>query len=1240
MSIWSKTYLSHFVFESANDNKGALVIDKNKVFETQSVTTLEAGKSLVIATTAGQKLSFKNSAGDKDLSQLLKIKGNSISQTTFALLGKEDARIDISSYKSLNLGSDNKAKISTGGEDGAIYLNFTNATLNYVTFKDNYAEVEDNRAGSGWTRASVMHLKGSFVTVDNTIFENNEAKAGDGTVLEGGLIFLESGKILEGYPGTLVIRNSNFKNNIGTAEYRAEGGVIYAIEKAQLLLDTVVFEGNNLSAAPGKAAALKGGVLYMHSSDAKIVNSIFKNNTLDSSNGSATGGAIYTNGTGNNKLEIVDTAFLGNSVSKQNSGGAIEVAGGSLIINSTNGNKTVFSGNLSNNLANSINFSNTSNVQITGAGTLDMLDPISMENWSGAVVNKIDSGSWKLGGDNKLESLSAKEGVIYLYSNGEVDNPNINDTVAKVAAGWISTEDSMILGAQDKKFELVAMGGNKLSSNFENLTLKAHAEGSNGETKLTFNTTDANIITAQNEKPNTAGMTADTSVMLWTFSGPVKVDGAAGEKVVINVDKAPGEVGDILHLVNSTNALGLNPNADQFKLVYNGVDLAQEQDGSRMQGLMALNVDDKNIYITSLKDLVRGVAHWTNEEGTSTWNTADTNWNVRDLGDTKQIDKKFAPTDEVVFGTLGKDQVINVTANGSNYPVTGMTVNADTTTNYTFNGDGVNLLPGTVLTKENDGKLTINNTINANETLLNGGVITVGETAANSTATLGGNLIAKAGTSVTGHGTITGKATIESGAALSSHGDINELKFGDLILGAGSTLLLDVKENGESDKIFAKKDLTIAENTKSTGNIVVEENVTLDVNAEDGEWRADQSYDIMIADGIITGNFKTINTNLAFLTPTSGIKAGSDNKIMELKLARNEVKMPSLAFTYNQKSVAKNIDGMPLDSAVAGAITGLKATDVPAAFDNLSGEIYASTESALFQNAGRLQYGVNQRFLDTSRSLWVDGLGYTGEIKGDGNAAKVDTSGYGLMMGYDHQVAENWMLGAAIGYENSKIKINDTARRSQNRVKSTHFVVYGLAELAGMDFKASAAYSKLRFNSDRTIWVPGLVGNAKANYRGHQVQLFLEGAKTFGITEDYAVTPYANVTYTNIKANAFTETGSKAALTAAAQSNDRTAIRVGVSNAWALDTADNYALRVDLGMKYMIGSKTIDKDLRFVGNATSFDVRAASINRTSAVIGLGFNAEHNDMSFDVGYQGEFNNRVKDHALGMNFKWNL
>src|SRR5262249_6229935 len=193
-----------------------------------------------------------------------------------------------------------------------------------------------------------------------------------------------------------------------------------------------------------------------------------------------------------------------------------------------------------------------------------------------------------------------------------------------------------------------------------------------------------------------------------------------------------------------------------------------------------------------------------------------------------------------------------------------------------------------------------------------------------------------------------------------------------------------------------------------------------------------------------------------------------------LTLTRNP--FASVAVTRNQVNVANAVDAG--DGALANAIISLTSADAArGAFDQLSGEVHASTASILLDESrymrgavlGRLRgasyAGTNTQMAslaagspsvayqeeeldpalayrdpkspmlpvkapvlkaparDPDYAFWAQGFGAWGRFNGDGNAAPATRTLAGFISGFDARVAPNTRLGFAAGYTGSRRNI-------------------------------------------------------------------------------------------------------------------------------------------------------------------------------------------------------------------------
>ncbi|AWI08405.1 autotransporter outer membrane beta-barrel domain-containing protein [Ereboglobus luteus] len=324
------------------------------------------------------------------------------------------------------------------GKGGAVYNYGGEIAFDQVTFSNNTV-LGSNGAGGA------IHNENANVRADvsNALFDGNTAAYG---------------AAISNKAGAITITSATFANNTAGAA----GGAIYNYGSGTMTFVDVLFDGN---AASDELSAGGGGAIFNEASYPNVItgtNVVFSNNTASSagalrnnnayvaltsatfSNNQATtggGGAIYTAGT----LSLTDASFIGNSAHFADSGGAIYVESGLVELNVTAGNNSLFEGNTSAGVANSIRLAAAGTLAVnTGAGaTLDTRDPVSGNAASGntLIITKAGEGAWNLGGANTFTQdgtgktiLSVQSGVLAVGEDSALRLDGA-DSVLEIAAG-------------------------------------------------------------------------------------------------------------------------------------------------------------------------------------------------------------------------------------------------------------------------------------------------------------------------------------------------------------------------------------------------------------------------------------------------------------------------------------------------------------------------------------------------------------------------------------------------------------------------------------------------------------------------------------------------------------------------------------------------------------------------------------------------------------------------------------
>lgn len=405
---------------------------------------------------------------------------------------------------------------------------------------------------------------------------------------------------------------------------------------------------------------------------------------------------------------------------------------------------------------------------------------------------------------------------------------------------------------------------------------------------------------------------------------------------------------------------------------------------------------------------------------------------------------------------------------------------------------------------------------------VNGGALVVNGAAAGVTVGAGGLL---------GGSGIVGNTAIASGGTLSPGNSIGTLNVtGNVAFTAGSTYEVEVDPAGQSDK------------TVATGMATINGG-TVRVLAGSGSYAPQTDYTILTANGGRTGAFAGVSSNLAFLTPSLGYDANN----VYLSLRRNDMSFAGIGVTPNQIATGAGVESLGFNSPVYGAVTGLSADQARAAFDQLSGEVHASTGGALIGSSRFVRDGVNERlraaFAGVGASqmpvlaygdaggdnaaasaignalapahsarfaAWGSVFGSWGDTNGDGNAAGLDRSTGGFLTGLDGLVAENVRLGVMTGYSHDSFHVDD--RLSSGSSDNYHLGLYGGTQWGNLGFRSGLAYTWHKVSTGRSVSFAGLADRLEADYDAGATQVFGE----FGYRMDAAsasLEPFANLAH-------------------------------------------------------------------------------------------------------------------------------
>ncbi|WP_454878968.1 autotransporter outer membrane beta-barrel domain-containing protein [Serratia inhibens] len=542
------------------------------------------------------------------------------------------------------------------------------------------------------------------------------------------------------------------------------------------------------------------------------------------------------------------------------------------------------------------------------------------------------------------------------------------------------------------------------------------------------------------------------------------------------------------------------------------------------------------------------------------------------------------------------------------------------------------------LTKEGIGTLVLTgvNTY-AGPTLVNEGLLAIKGSVTSAVTVQNAGILG--GTGSVGSLTARRGGTVAPGNSIGTLNVANNVSFEP-----GSRYAVEVAPNGQSDRIHSGGSATIA-----GGEVAVSlENSPNLLSQSEVRSLLGQQYSILTADQGISGQFDSVAPNYLFL----GTGLSYQPNQVTLNVGRNDTRFASVAKTQNERAVAVAADALAAGNPVYESILNAgSAGEARQAFRQLSGQIHADIASAQVNDSRYLREALNGRLrqaegLATSPDIksddggaWAQLLGAWDHASGDANATGYQASTYGVLLGLDSALAEDWRLGVATGYTRTSL---DGGYGSNADSDNYHLAVYGGKQFGELALRAGGAYTWHRIDTSRSVNYGMQSDRETAKYSARTEQVFAEAG--YSVKAGWVnLEPFANLAYINFQNNGIAEDGGAAALHGDKQHTDATVSTLGLraDTEWQASKTTSVALRSELGWQHQYGDLDRGTGLRFNGGSSPFVVNSVSASRDGAVLKASAEvAVNKNATLSLGYGGLLSQNHQDNSVNAGFTWHF
>lgn len=289
--------------------------------------------------------------------------------------------------------------------------------------------------------------------------------------------------------------------------------------------------------------------------------------------------------------------------------------------------------------------------------------------------------------------------------------------------------------------------------------------------------------------------------------------------------------------------------------------------------------------------------------------------------------------------------------------------------------------------------------------------------------------------------------------------------------------------------------------------------------------------------------------------------------------------------------------GLVLDGA-ASRLDGLRANGFQVSLlDRLQqGQILLASDDqihGLFDGAPSLRHGA-----------WVKGFGHQSTQVAQSDYAGYRSDTWGLTVGVDTLLRNDWVAGAALSYSDTRVRMRDFRQGDTTGIQTYQLTAYASRDFGAWFLDGVLSHARQDFRCHRDT---GVSGQAQARFSGDQWAGRLQvGAPVAWRDSPAVLTPLLGLEWTRLAQDGYTETDAGAlSLQVQGKSTDRLRSVLGAKMGTELSLTGGVSLRPSFQLAWHrdLQNSGLDTVSSFTGGGANFTTSGQNLPRNSWSLG-------------------------------------